>query len=235
VVYSSFTQFPKVERYVETRHLDNLRARIVVDMELERHTTRHIFQVTVDHPPETWSRVWNERFNVYEDRPSRDISEVFRVCRRVVNSDPSRLGVVMEKLEKHKRLIVFYNFDYELDALRLLGETTGVTTAEWNGHRHNPLPESDEWLYLVQYTAGSEGWNCTTTDAILFYSLNYSYKVFEQCMGRIDRMNTPYFHLYYYVLRSNTMIDRSIWKAIVTKRNFSEKKMSKQQGWELAA
>jgi hypothetical protein len=201
----------------------------MVDMELERHTTRHVRQITVGHSAETFQRVWKDRWHVYEERPIRDIGEMFRVARRVVNSDPSRLGVVMQQLERHKRLIVFYNFNYELDALRTLGTTLGVETAEWNGHKHEPLPESDEWLYLVQYTAGAEGWNCITTDATLFYSLNYSYKIFEQSQGRIDRMNTPFFDLYYYVLRSDTPIDLSIWKSVVTKKNFNEKSLVK---WE---
>lgn len=235
VVYSTFTQFPKVDRYVETRHLDNLRRRVLVDMELERHTTRHVLNVIVDHSEETFHRVWRDRWHVYEERPIRDVAELYRVARKVVNSDPSRLGAVMEKLEKHKRLIVFYNFDYELEALRCLGRTLAITTAEWNGHKHQPLPESSDWLYLVQYTAGAEGWNCTTTDAILYFSLNYSFKIFEQVMGRIDRMNTPYFDLYYYVLRSNTPIDTAIWKAVVTKKNFNEGSLVKPWHTEMAS
>jgi len=225
VVYSTFTQFPKVDRYVETRHLEALRRRMVVDMEFARHTTRHIRSVSVSHSEENFNRVWKDRWHIFEERPIRDVGELYRVARRVVNSDPDRVAAVMQTLEKHPRLIVFYNFDYELEILRVIGSTLGIPTAEWNGHKHNDLPETDKWLYLVQYTAGNEGWNCTTTDAILFYSLNYSYKIFEQCMGRIDRMNTPYFDLNYYVLRSDTPIDRSIWKAIVTKKNFNERSL----------
>ena len=227
VVYSTFTKFPKVQRYVETRHLDNLRRRILVEMELERHTTRHVRLVSVQHSEEVFQRAWKERWNVFEERPIRDVAELFRVARRIVNSDPDRLAVVMQKLEKHKKLIVFYNFNYELDALRILGETVGVVCREYNGHKHDDLPEGDAWLYLVQYTAGAEGWNCTTTNAIVFFSTPYSFKIFEQSMGRIDRMNTPFFDLYYYVLRSDTPIDKSIWKALVTKKNFSEGKLVK--------
>lgn len=233
VVYSTFTQFPKVDRYVETRHLENIRQRIIVDMELVRHTTRHVHNVIVKHSEEDFRRVWKDRWHIYEERPIRDVAEMFRIARKVVNSDPDRLGAVMQKMEKHKRLIVFYNFNYERDALRTLGTSLGITTAEWSGHKHQQIPETDSWLYLVQYTAGAEGWNCTTTDAILFYSLNYSFKIFEQAMGRIDRMNTPYFDLHYYVLRSDTPIDTAIWKSVVTKKTFSERKMAKQ--WGLAA
>lgn len=241
VVYSSFTKFPKVSRYVETKHLEGLRRRVIVDMEFARHTTRHVLNVIVNHSEEDFERVWKKRWHIYEERPIRDVAELYRVARRVVNTDPSRLGAVMEKLETHKKLIVFYNFNYELDALRTLASTLGVRCNEWNGHKHEAIPgeDSDRWLYLVQYTAGNEGWNCTTTNAILFFSLNYSYKVFEQVQGRIDRMNTPFFDLYYYVLRSNTAIDKSIWKAIVTKKNFNESSLVKawefKESYEIAA
>lgn len=232
VVYSRFTDFPKVDHYVETRHLQNLRLRVVVDMEFARHTIRHIQTLSCTHPEETFNRVWLDRFNVYEDRPCRDIAELYRVARQVVSSSPDRIGAVLERLDHHKRLIVFYNFNYELEALRTLGATLSIPVAEWNGHRHDELPEGEHWLYLVQYTAGAEGWNCTTTDAIVFFSLTYSFKIFEQAMGRIDRINTPYIHLYYYVLRSNTPVDTAIWKALVAKKNFSEGSLVK---WDVAA
>lgn len=225
VVYSSFTNFPKVDRYVETAHLLRLRERILVDMEFARHTTRHVLTLTVQHSQENFNRVWKDRWNIFEERPIRDVAELYRVARRLVNSEPDRMGAVMQAFEKHKKLIIFYNFDYELEILRTLGETLGVETREWNGHKHHDLPDGDAWFYLVQYTAGNEGWNCTTTNAVVFFSLNYSYKVFEQCMGRIDRMNTPYFDLYYYVLRSDTVIDKAIWKAIVTKKLFNERSL----------
>lgn len=137
----------------------------------------------------------------------------------------------MKLSEKHPRLIVFYSFDYELDILRSLSTTLGIPMAEWNGHKHQDIPQTEKWIYLVQYTAGAEGWNCITTDAIVFYSLQYSYKIFEQAKGRIDRMNTPYTDLHYYVLRSQSHIDSVIWKALKLKENFSEARYSAKFGW----
>lgn len=222
VVYNNFSKFPKIDHYVETGRLLKLRHRLIVEMPFERHTTRHVSTVLVEHDREIFDRVLKDRWHVYEERPLKDIGEMFGVMRKVVNSDVSRLGETMALLEKHPRLIVFYNFNYELDMLRTLGNTLNYPTAEYNGHKHQSIPEGDKWLYLVQYTAGAEGWNCITTDATVFWSLNYSYKINEQSRGRIDRINTPYTDLYYYVFRSNSAIDNAIAKSLAGKQSFNE-------------
>lgn len=223
VVYSPYAKFAKVDHYVDEARLIRLRNRLIVDMPYARHTTRHIRNVIVEFDRESFDKVAKERWHIYEDRPLRDVAEMFAVMRKLVNTDPSRLGALMELLEQHPKMIVFYNFNYELDMLRVLAQTLNYPVAEYNGHKHQDLPEGEKWLYLVQYTAGAEGWNCTTTDAITFWSLNYSYKVKEQSMGRIDRLNTPFTDLYYFVLRSNSGIDNAITKALALKQNFNEK------------
>lgn len=228
VVFKSFSKFPAVDHYVETGRLLKLRNRLIIDMPYERHTVRHVQNVIVEHDERLMHNVVKDRWNVYEDRPIRDIAEMFRVARRLANSDPSRLYQVIRLAKKHPRLIIFYNFNYELEDLRTLSEILDIEVSEWNGHKHEELPTGDRWVYLVQYTAGSEGWNCTTTDAEIFYSLNYSYKLYEQAQGRIDRLNTPYTDLFYYVFWSNSMIDKAIHKAIVTKKSFNEYKFAKE-------
>lgn len=229
VVYTMYAKFPKVDRYVETRVLEDLRRKITVEMPMERHTIRHIKNVLVPYDKELFDKVAIKRWHVYEERPIRDIAEMFTVMRKVVNSHSGRLDAIIELALEHPRLIVFYNYNYELDALRTLEATTGLPVSEWNGHKHQPVPTGDKWIYLVQYTAGAEGWNCVTTNAIAFYSLNYSYKINEQAKGRTDRMNTEYTDLYYYILRSGSLIDMAIVKSLATKKSFNEKQYFKSK------
>lgn len=229
VVYKNFTKFPQIDRYVDTGILYRYRKSLLVDMPYERHTKRHIRWHLVEHDKELFKRVFKDRWNIYEHQPIKDVAELYRVMRKLVNSDKSRLRAIAELHEKHPRLIIFYNYDYELNAIRTMSEILDVEMAEWNGHKHEDVPEGDSWLYLVQYTAGAEAWNCISTDAIIFYSMNYSYKINYQAQGRIDRMNTPYTDLYYYILRSNSWIDNAIAKAIALKKDFNEK------DYELAA
>lgn len=224
VVYNTYSKFPKVDRYVSVGKLVRLRNSILVEMPYERHTTRVTRIVETEYDVELFEKVLKKRWHVYEERPLRDVAELFSVMRKVVNSDPSRLVSVQNLMRVHPKLIVFYNFDYELMALRQLANGTTTTIAEWNGHFHQEIPTTDSWVYLVQYAAGAEAWNCIETDATIFYSMTYSYKMWEQSKGRIDRLDTPFFNLYYYILKSKSVIDDLVWKAVKNKENFNESK-----------
>lgn len=307
VVYNSFSKYPKVERYRRVGELVRWRNEILVHMPYQKHTKRHIKVIPVEHDADVIKQVLEKRWHVYENRPLSNIAEMFLVMRKVNNSHPSRLETVRCLMKEHPKLIIFYNFNFELESLRTLADTvsgsisglvkdetptsvsqkdatekpvskshetsqglknstessfqptskssddfshrndsgqsgsntstitsneeTSFAVAEWNGHKHEPIPKTDRWIYLVQYTAGSEGWNCVETDAMVLFSLSYSYKATHQSMGRIDRLNTPYTDLYYYVLKSNSFIDSAVWKALQSKKSFNESSFAKAQGW----
>lgn len=225
VVFEPYTKFPKVARYLGERKLLRHRASVLVHMPYQKETIRRNKTWMCDHDDELLQKVIKTWWNPYKDRPIRNMGEMCLVMRQVVNSHPSRMDAVYTTLKRHGRLIVFYNFNYELEILRqLYGYEWAV--AEWNGHRHEEIPDTDKWLYLVQYSAGSEGWNCTETDAMFFYSLTYSYKHFCQAFGRIDRMNTLYLNLWYYIARSKTGIDTAIWRSLSAKKSFNSVQFS---------
>ena len=223
VVYNRFAKYPKVDHYIETGRLLRLRQSILVNMKYVKPTEQHHYQITVGYDHINYKYVTKNRWDIYKDEPLRDMSSLCYLLRRIVNSDPQRIDMVKRLINEHPRVIIFYNFDYELEILRELGAEMDIPTAEWNGHKHQPIPDTDNWIYLVQYTAGAEGWNCTSTNAIIFYSQNYSYKIAVQAAGRIDRRNTPYSDLYYYHLRSNASIDVAIYQALSKKKNFNER------------
>lgn len=229
VIWSRFTKYPKIDRYINTGRLLRYRDQLLVKMDFDRPTTAHHEDVYVTYDIRAYRYVMRDRWNVYENRPIKNAAELCFTLRKIVNSDESRQVALLELFEKHPRVIVFYNYDYELDILRGMCYGENVTVAEWNGHQHDPVPEGDTWVYLVQYAAGAEGWNCIKTDTIVFYSQNYSYKIMCQSAGRIDRLNTPYRDLYYFHLKSRSTIDIAISRALSSKRRFNETKWSK---WE---
>ena len=222
VIYSRFSKFPKIDRYINTGRLIRLRDRILVDMDFKRETVAHHEDIIVQYDISKYKETMRNRWDPYNNEPITNASGLCYVLRKIVNSDESRQIALMDILESRPRVIVFYNFDYELDILMNLAYGKGVEVAQWNGHKHQPIPDSDKWVYLVQYNAGAEGWNCIKTDTIVFYSQNYSYKVMQQSAGRIDRLNTPYIDLYYYHLKSRSSIDLAISKALRDKKKFNE-------------
>jgi len=223
VVWKSFRNYQVIDRYLETARLERFRRQILVDMDFKRKTISHHEDIFVGFDVTKYKSIYKTRWNIFEDAPIKNSGEFCYVLRKIVNSDPERAAAVTGLLEDHSKAIVFYNYDYELDILREICENIGAVYGEWNGHKHEPIPGGDRWVYLVQYTAGAEGWNCIATDTTIFYSQNYSYKALQQACGRIDRLNTPYKDLYYYHIKSRSGIDLAIARALRLKKNFNEK------------
>ena len=223
VIFNRFTRYPKVDKYVDCGRLIKLRKMILVNMRFIKNTSRIKETVIVDYDKDLYKEVTKTRWNIYKDQPMRNISEYCQVMRKISNSDISRIEAIKNLILEHPKSIIFYNFDYELEILRQIGKDLRIKVAELNGHKHEDIPSTKEWVYLVQYASGSEAWNCTETNTIIFYSLNYSWRTMHQSAGRIDRINTPYSELYYYYLRSNSPIDLSIERTLKNKKNFNEK------------
>lgn len=226
VVWSRYAKYPKVERYLNERLLRHMRDEILVDMDFQRETVAHHENVWVTYDIPFYKDIIRHRWDPWNMEPIQNAGGLCYCIRKAVNISESRQQAVLRIASEHPRIILFYNFDYELELLKNLGWMPGTAVAEWNGHRHEPIPQTERWVYLVQYTAGAEGWNCTETDTIVFYSQNYSYKVMVQASGRIDRLNTPFHDLFYYHLKSRSGIDLAISKALANKRNFNESRFA---------
>ena len=230
IVFKRFSKYPQVDYYIGTGLLMKHRNDILVDMDFKRETTAVEEDVNVGYCKEKYKEILKSRYNIWEDRPLTNAGELCYALRRVVNADENRLEAVIDICEQHPKVIIFYNFNYELGLLKSLQYASGTVVSEWNGHKHEPVPDSERFVYLVQYTAGAEGWNCTVTDTVIFYSQTYSYKTLVQAKGRIDRMNTPFSILYYYHLLSKSPIDLAIRRALKDKKEFNVRRFAKKYG-----
>lgn len=222
LIFSNWSKYPMVTGYRSEERLIRLRNKILVPMNFRRETVQHHIDIFCEYDQVSYKRMIKDRWNIFTDEPITTASELCYSLRKLVNSDYYRIAETENILEKHDRVIIFYNFDYELEMLRTMNLQEGMIFAEYNGHLHQSIPDTEKWVYAVQYTAGCEGWNCTKTDTIIFFSQNYSYKVMKQAIGRIDRLNTMYVDLYYYHLKSKSSIDLAIAKAIKNKKKFNE-------------
>ena len=221
-VFSRYSKYPKVERWVETKRLERLRDSILVNIAYYKKTVIHDEVIMASYDRHTYRDIYQIRWNPYKQEPIVNAGELCYVLRKIVNSDPSRIDIVQTIALSNPRVIVFYNYDYELEQLRSCVFLNDTQTAEWNGHKHEPIPESERWVYFVQYAAGAEGWNCTKTNTIIFFSESYSYKQMVQAAGRIDRRNTPYTDLFMWHIRSSAPIDIAIQRCLAQKKNFNE-------------
>lgn len=224
IVFSRYTSYPKIEKYLDTEHLERLKNAIQVQMDVKRTTRSHRVDILTDYDKEKYNAIVKDRWNIFENCPIENAAQYMTCIRRVVNEDISKLTKLSSIRKEHRKIIIFYNFDYELFMLRNYAINNDLEVGEWNGHQHDLVPSTDEWLYLVQYNAGAEGWNCITTNAMVFFSLSYSYRMTHQASGRINRRNTPFQDLYYYYLYTDSGIDRAILKALKEKKDFNERK-----------
>lgn len=222
VIYKSYMKYPVIDRYVNTGILNKQRREILVTMDFKKKAKKINHRVAVDYDKVLYKSVFKDRWDPYDNEPITEVGKLCYLLRRVVNTDETRINEVKEILIKFKKAIIFYNFTYELNILRGIADGLHYDIGEWNGERHTDVPTTDKWVYLVQYTAGSEGWNCISTNCTIFYSQSYSYRTTVQAAGRIDRLNTPYDELHYYYIRSAAPIDLAISRALSQKRNFNE-------------
>lgn len=229
-VFKRFSKFPQIEKFLDEDILERYRSQILVDMKFDRLTTQIHEDIFCTYSRKTYKEVIRKRWDVFKDEPIINASSLCYILRKIVNSDESRVESVLKILKDHPKAIIFYNYDYELEILKSVKWPKGTKNAEWNGHAHEPIPNGDNWVYFVQYSAGAEGWNCITTDTTIFFSQTYSYKTLIQSCGRIDRLNTPFRNLYYFHLKSRSPIDLAISRAVKQKRKFNERIFA--QEWE---
>lgn len=222
VVFSRFTKYQKIERYIGISRLVKYRNKILVNMRYSKKTISHDKVLFADYDKTLTDTVLVQRWNPFDNLPVIDIREVCYLLRRIANSDESRLTLLKDILKQHNKLVLFYSFNYELDIISNFAYTNNIKMTQWNGHKHEEIPNGDLWIYVIQYTAGAEGWNCIETNTVVFYSQTYSYKTLVQSAGRIDRLNTPYTDLYYYHIKSKSPIDLAIQQSLNRKQNFNE-------------
>lgn len=222
-VFSPYTNYPKIERYVNEGELARHAAKIIVRMKFRKAAEQNHYYIQCNYNKRLYMTVFRDRWDPYDSCPIEETGKLCYLLRKVCNSDVSRIEAVSDIMKEKKKAIIFYNYTYEVEALRKLFEVLNIPCAEWNGQKHEEVPIGETWGYFVQYNAGAEGWNCITTDTLIFFSQHYSYRLTVQAAGRIDRMNTPYSELYYYHLKSVAPIDVAISRALKSKKNFNEK------------
>lgn len=119
------------------------------------------------------------------------------------------------------RVVVFYNFDSELDTLKTLVKDRPI--AEVNGHTNTEqiYHDNDNCVLFVQYQAGARGLNLQDGNKIIYYSLTLSSDLFEQSKKRIHRIGTKY-PCFYWILQTKDSVEESIYKSLNRQEDYNE-------------
>ena len=117
VVFSRYTKYPKVERYIEEDLLKKIKDQILINMDIKRRTIPHRINVITDYNKESYKIITKDRWDFINNKPIENASQYVQLQRQVVNSDNSKIERLKEIIELHNKLIIFYNFDYERDTI----------------------------------------------------------------------------------------------------------------------
>lgn len=131
-------------------------------------------------------------------------------------------------------IVIFYNYVSEREAVLAMLKKNHKERQVFrvDGEVHG-LPQRGDWdtlkrtITLAQYQSGSTGVEMTYADTIVFLSPTYSYTLYHQSVGRIERIGQEAKMTLYKVCAPAT-VERDIWLAIKRKTNFSEEMWIKE-------
>lgn len=118
--------------------------------------------------------------------------------------------ILEDMLEETERVIVVYQYQYDLQQLKQLKYKWTTDPSEF--------PENQ--ILFLQY-GQSEGLNLQYCNQMIFYSYDYSFLNYEQMTGRIYR-NGQKNNVVYTILISRGTIEEKIWWAISNKKSKDE-------------
>lgn len=134
-----------------------------------------------------------------------------------------KLSAFEDLLEStNDRLIVFYNFNAELEKLKEICEKFDRPTSEVNGAKHDltNYNDCDNSVTLVQYQAGSMGINLQLSNKIIYFTPPLSSELFEQSKKRIHRIGQSH-PCFYYQLRCG--IEEKIYDTLAMRKDYTDK------------
>ena len=122
------------------------------------------------------------------------------------------------------RLIVFYNYDAELEALKRIAEQLEKPISEVNGHTKDMTAYDTEVdsITFVQYKAGAMGLNLQKANKIIYFTLTDESELFEQSKKRIHRIGQEKPCFYYLMICENSVEDKEILPTLGLRKELTD-------------
>lgn len=138
---------------------------------------------------------------------------------------PAKLEAFGDLLDgTSKRLVVFYNFDVELEGLTAELENRHRPYGVLNGKAHDlsPFFDTGDGVALIQYQSGAMGVNLQQADTCVYFSPPLASSLFEQSKKRIHRVGQDKPCTYYELVSKGT-IEEKIYDTLAMRRDYTEK------------
>lgn len=135
-----------------------------------------------------------------------------------------RYSMIKELLEStNDRMVIFYNFNAELEQLKVICEELDKPISQVNGSVKDldNFENIDNTVLLVQYQAGAMGLNLQKANKIIYFSLTESSDLFEQSKKRIHRIGTTQ-PCFYYILMCENSVEEDIYKSLLLKQDYND-------------
>lgn len=139
--------------------------------------------------------------------------------------NPAKLEAFRDLVEStNDRLIVFYNFNDELEKLSRIAWENHRPVAVVNGKQKDLLPyeNAPDSITFIQYQAGAMGLNLQKANKIVYFTPPLSSELFEQSKKRIHRIGQEKTCFYYY-LTCKGSIEEKIYRTLAMRRDYTDK------------
>lgn len=121
------------------------------------------------------------------------------------------------------RLIVFYNFNIELDAMKFICQKLEKPISEVNGNIKDltAYENFNNSITLVQYQAGAMGLNLQKSNKIIYFTLTDRSELFEQSKKRIHRIGQKNACFYYLLICKNS-VEEDIYENLKKRKDYTD-------------
>ncbi len=190
-------------------------------------------EVWVDPPKEYWSFMndsivqfkdseWTEEdVELVGDTTLTKLLYARQICSQFNQNKLEAFRGLVESTQD--RLVVFYNFNEELNRLKTICQMCGRPTSEINGHRKDltAYEEESNSVTLCQYQSASKGLNLQKCNKIIYFSLSLSSEDFEQSKKRIHRIGQDK-TCFYYILICRGTVEEKILQTLMERKDFTD-------------
>ena len=127
------------------------------------------------------------------------------------------------------RVIIFYNFNTELEALRKVLFDRPISIVNGQVKDLKAYENNDNSVTLIQYQAGAMGLNLQKANRIIYFSLPERSELFEQSKARICRIGQEK-QCYYHIMMCHKSVEEKIYECLLMRKDYTDELFRKEFG-----